>query len=526
MKKRSDYLQTFPVDCADISIFHSFFQRTLSSCVTLSIMTESRWCGWHLKGHTDEVLCVEAGTHAHERWHSALLSGGADGTVRLWDLRTNASARCVRVQAAAATATATAAATATAPPIQSTSDTKSQQVHSDSASSISGDVNSVAFGRGQHEQAVFAAMDDTMYAFDLRKSNVVLSEYQYKLQSAAQEEICHININSSGTRICMCDDSGAVEVAELDFSGTGAADWSLGIGQHHVMPGSNTGNAHSNICAAVSFLPHHSTTHALKNESVMSAGMDSKLLKWSAVTGQYQSRFATAANPTTEPGQSVHPPLIHGLALSNDDAVLATALGNGMIGLYDVKQGECLAHLSGHHGQVSAVAFIPGTDDYRLLSTGTDCKAIVWTLNDLKGSSSISADEKQQTSKARKNKRKKKKKKKNKNKNKKDNNESTDANIDSAQDRIAITADETKTQQQQQQQHAVVELRTRCPPLFRYSPQWGFSEADEQLLHSNYAERRFGLMHKPNDITVSTMNKATLYIADQTNWISGFALEN
>lgn len=40
----------------------------------------------NLQGHTDEVLCVEAPSFKSSH---CLLSGSADGTARLWDLRDN-----------------------------------------------------------------------------------------------------------------------------------------------------------------------------------------------------------------------------------------------------------------------------------------------------------------------------------------------------------------------------------------------------------------------------------------------------
>lgn len=44
-----------------------------------------------LKGHSDEVLCVESPNFASSH---CLLSGSFDGTARLWDIRENGGFEC------------------------------------------------------------------------------------------------------------------------------------------------------------------------------------------------------------------------------------------------------------------------------------------------------------------------------------------------------------------------------------------------------------------------------------------------
>jgi WD40 repeat protein len=69
---------------------------------------------------------------------------------------------------------------------------------------------------------------------------------------------------------------------------------------------------------------------------------------------------------------------VYGLALGPDGHRLASANGDGTIGVFDVETGESLLTLRGHKDFVFSVAFSP--DGKRLASAGADRKVKVWDL--------------------------------------------------------------------------------------------------------------------------------------------------
>ncbi|WP_422928478.1 protein kinase domain-containing protein [Singulisphaera sp. PoT] len=73
-----------------------------------------------------------------------------------------------------------------------------------------------------------------------------------------------------------------------------------------------------------------------------------------------------------------HPQAFQSSSFSHDGKILATAHLNGVIRLWDVEQGTCKVELPGHAEEALSVSFSP--DDKRLASVGSDGTIRVWDL--------------------------------------------------------------------------------------------------------------------------------------------------
>ncbi|MEU8421525.1 hypothetical protein AB0C15_11675 [Micromonospora sp. NPDC048835] len=86
----------------------------------------------------------------------------------------------------------------------------------------------------------------------------------------------------------------------------------------------------------------------------------------------------SAAAASRRTALNVGGPSIYTVAFNPDHSLLASAAGDGTIGLWDPARGERIATLSGHTGRTADLAF---ADDGRLLaSVGVDRSIIIWDV--------------------------------------------------------------------------------------------------------------------------------------------------
>jgi WD40 repeat protein len=102
--------------------------------------------------------------------------------------------------------------------------------------------------------------------------------------------------------------------------------------------------------------------------SVFTAGSDGQVSVWQAESGEFVRQFCRH-----ESGQAIYQ-----IAISPDGKKLATASADGTASVWDLQTGERLAELTGHQGEVLAVAFHP--KEQWLATAGADQTARVWDL--------------------------------------------------------------------------------------------------------------------------------------------------
>ncbi|KAL0034586.1 hypothetical protein WJX79_009275 [Trebouxia sp. C0005] len=135
-------------------------------------------------------------------------------------------------------------------------------------------------------------------------------------------------------------------------------------------------------------------------DSVISGGLDCKLIHWDTTTRGVVSTRQAGAESTTEP-KVTNPPMIHSLAVSSScecpaAQLVAAACGNGTIAVWDLDKGRSTANKQtrarqrrpeyvlgddqiGHRAAATCVKFV-GADTQRLLSGGNDCQLCLWQL--------------------------------------------------------------------------------------------------------------------------------------------------
>ena len=95
-------------------------------------------------------------------------------------------------------------------------------------------------------------------------------------------------------------------------------------------------------------------------------------------------RLATSENPASSPLQALPPIKPHDpsgvtrAVFSPEGKLLAVALADGQIEIWDTENQNLLYNLNGHRGQVNSMAFHP--DGKLLLSGGQDGILIFWSL--------------------------------------------------------------------------------------------------------------------------------------------------
>ncbi|KAJ8903670.1 hypothetical protein NDN08_004772 [Rhodosorus marinus] len=273
-----------------------------------------------LSGHQGEVLSIGA-------WERCIVSGGSDGTVRLWDWpRGLRSVKCVFVG-------------------------RGQQVSAVVSSEV-------------EPHRLFVAAECDVREYDLRKEGVVLREFRWKnsLGSSAEDEVNSLAVNEKGTYLASCDDAG--DVAVLDLSGA-AAECSR---NPNAIRWKRMRKQHSNIASSVAF--RRGTVWEL-----LSGSFDCSVLGWDFGRGKTTSK--TDVNVAEDSTQVVNPPFVHKLEAENRHrGRVACALGSGDIVILDLGSSEPIVSRGSNVHRAAATAVAWGTD--RLISGGIDCELVLW----------------------------------------------------------------------------------------------------------------------------------------------------
>jgi WD repeat-containing protein 53 len=348
-----------------------------------------------LTGHQGQVLCLDyLNDSGGSSKSSTLISGSEDTTCRIWDLRERRSCLCVRCP---------------------------------------GEVLSVAFGpihrrddstaaatTGQllspfaHEYSIYAAVENTVYRYDLRKAtSPILDEPSSDLSFLdAAEEINQIafapippssrrgdvsnknNNKNKGSHYCSMDnnrrifaaveDAGSIRLTS-DFDPNQVAD---SPSKRVLCHGPDA------MVTSLAFCP--SRSHNKKQQSTMllaSGGTDCRICFWDlSKTSNDPVSCITVDATDVATNQVCNPPMVHSLAYSPSGRLLAAGIGDGSVGIFHNQRWTArLDHA--HAGSLASVLF-PGWSDRssavaahdRLLCTaGNDGCIALWDLGALIG---------------------------------------------------------------------------------------------------------------------------------------------
>lgn len=326
-----------------------------------------------LTGHQGAVLCV-ALDHVNNTSHVAAGAESGSCPVRVWDTRINGKSSQLAIHS------------------------KSKKISCNQP--FQNGVTSVAFAPGHK---LFCSWDQSLAAFDLRRpdQSIIQSfdDYVWLVEDFAKDEINQISISSiqpSGKwKIACCEDGGDVHVFHA-----GETTDSLEV-EHTTLSG-----VHTNLCTGVGWQNGSSKV-------LISGSMDATICMWNVsksrpISGGHITCKNDASGASTSGGsQLLNPPFVNSVDVSR--TVCAVGLGDGTVGLYNIRTQQSLGRLRGHDSATACVTFVRGVHDdeeedkescsggcennswNHLFSAGNDKKICLWNLNDGSSSSSNSA---------------------------------------------------------------------------------------------------------------------------------------
>ena len=335
-----------------------------------------------LAGHSDEVLCV------HSPGNERLVSGGAEGSVRLWDVAAGRASRALLLPSA----------------------------------DRAGGVTAVCAGStGAAANWVYAAAATHVYGWDLRVPGVLVREPACAFNNLARDEIGHIALHEESGALAVADDASDVHIVD--------------VGSMAAAPGSTSGaimalrGVHTSICTWVAFRP------GLHGNECCTAGLDALCVRWDwRIAAKLEawplaspgSAFAatlnsaadaasataeTSAAASAEPTQLLNPRHAHCVSFTSDGGCAALALGDGSVEVRIVAGGEPICAVDAHRAACSQAHFAPalapalalraaapnplddvvsafaelGTQGVPLVSAGDDRQVRLWTVEGVMG---------------------------------------------------------------------------------------------------------------------------------------------
>mmetsp|Transcript_2998 Transcript_2998/g.8468 ORF Transcript_2998/g.8468 Transcript_2998/m.8468 type:complete len:383 (+) Transcript_2998:222-1370(+) len=314
-----------------------------------------------LKGHTDTVLCCEVAPSKQQ-----LASGSEDGSLALFDLRTNVQA--VRLVPAC----------------------------------LGGEPVLSVTHHPKDDTKMFMSSGDRVLGVDLRSVGGEGSEntgdkgIYSSWQVTSNEEVNQVAVDSKGKFLAAADDNGDVTVFDLQKNEV-----------RRMLSG-----IHSSIASSVSFRPH-------RPWEVCSGGLDSVMVRWDFSSGKHLQLWDMGGEAVQDGNQMFNPPHVNAIAVPTTDKrpfcrMVAVARGDGSIVVYDadatprpvkapgrgssskrgstgpenearahgpVKQGLmcCLDRSCGGHTSSAAhVTFPQWASGSQVLSGGNDCRILLW----------------------------------------------------------------------------------------------------------------------------------------------------
>ena len=202
-----------------------------------------------------------------------------------------------------------------------------------------------------HHHLLAISVSSSVLCYDLRNVSTPTQVFSHN-----SEEINQIRFHPHlPYTICACDDAGEVKVLSTE-------DCKL----LETLTG-----CHSNLCTCASFLPQNPS-------DVVSGSMDCKLVRWNW----------NKATPLVEvmvhsENMLVNPPMVYTLDTWEDNQCIACGLGNGVVSVYEVKDGgmKLMCMSTPHSSMVVCVCCIKGEETirntYYVVSGGNDGKIVL-----------------------------------------------------------------------------------------------------------------------------------------------------
>ena len=217
---------------------------------------------------------------------------------------------------------------------------------------LEGDVSSICQSP-IHDHLLALSVSSSISCYDLRNLSSPFQIFSHNV-----EEINQIRFHTCQPYMCACDDAGEIKVISTK-------EWKV----LETLTG-----CHSNLCTCVSFLP-------LKPWEIVSGSMDCKLVRWN--WSKATPLVEVMVHENMPSGSTlVNPPMVYSLDTWADIECVACGLGNGVVAVYDIKDGgiklKCLSTL--HCSMVVCVCCIEKLETinkHYVVSGGNDGKIVL-----------------------------------------------------------------------------------------------------------------------------------------------------
>lgn len=216
------------------------------------------------------------------------------------------------------------------------------------------DCTSVLFSK-LNQGVLYGAFSNLVLIFEKNQLNEPVHTF-----NSNQEEINQLQFDDKEQFLAACDDSGEIKIFSLS--------------EKKVFK--TLCFTHTNICSTVLFRPE-------RPWEIISGGFDCRLIHWKFSTGKSLNQFNMQELHSISNDVSTYllnPPFVHHLARNESGSIIACALENGMVAVFDgthtnLKEMFCL---HAHEQGVSQVQFHGAN---MLISGGNDSRIIVWDLS-------------------------------------------------------------------------------------------------------------------------------------------------
>lgn len=249
----------------------------------MSSFTENSLILRKLSGHKRSINCMTIDKH-HD---SLLLSGSDDKTVRLWDLRTSKSQKCI-------------------------------------AGCFEAGIESIAFCRS-NRNILCVASEKSLFTFDIRFEGI-LHKTPISVQKDAFEDINQIVSHPKENSVAVADDSGNISIVPISLDGI-ISDNSA-FNRHKRLS-----RLHNNLIGAVAFRPTNPG-------ELVSGGFDCVAAIWDVGRGRPVTSLKLEHLPVPEDeatelprNQTLNPPFVQAVDFACEGRGVLLGLGDGTVGM-------------------------------------------------------------------------------------------------------------------------------------------------------------------------------------------------
>lgn len=209
-----------------------------------------------------------------------------------------------------------------------------------------------------HVTQFAVSMNTSVFYYDQRNISAPIHHFSFN-----RDEINQICINKKGEFLAACDDSGDIQVIDIDNA--------------RIFKTCRGG--HDNICPTIAF-------HPKRSWELVSGGLDCQLVLWDFSRGKPLHRINMQDVAPRDPGAYlVNPAMVHSLSCMGGEPTLVCGLGSGAIAVCDIsrkKQLEVVCETQLHSSGVGSIQCVPkqNGEEWWVVSGGNDSKLVLTQL--------------------------------------------------------------------------------------------------------------------------------------------------